>query len=305
MAIKNFVPEKYYSIASKEETAGSTVELQSKLKFNANQFSKAQETCNRYNACEAIVTSVKHKKDTISPGKLYSLSKLQNVLGKKYKMSMVQSLEIVQKLYENGYLTYPRTDTEYLATAEKGKVKKILENCAALGYPVVFKDKKTIFDDSKIESHSAITPTYKIPDKSKLSEAEMQVYSTVFRRFIAVFCSEECLAEKVEITVSVGELEDSFDIETMMETEATHKERFYAMRKALNELGIEALAAGAGCCTICKDCTYPDAPCRFPQQKISSMEALGMLVTEVCKANNLPYFYGENTIAYTSCFLLK
>lgn len=104
---------------------------------------------------------------------------------------------------------------------------------------------------------------------------------------------------------SVGELEDSFDIETMMETEATHKERFYAMRKALNELGIEALAAGAGCCTICKDCTYPDAPCRFPQQKISSMEALGMLVTEVCKANNLPYFYGENTIAYTSCFLLK
>jgi DNA topoisomerase-3 len=122
-------------------------------------------------------------------------------------MSMAQSLEIVQKLYEEGYLTYPRTDSEYLATAEKGKVKKILDNCAKLGYPVVFKDKKTIFDDSKIESHSAITPTYKIPDKSKLSEAEMQVYSTVFRRFIAVFCAEECLAQKVEITVQVGELE--------------------------------------------------------------------------------------------------
>ena len=207
MAIKNFIPEKYYSIASKEETDGSTVELQSKLRFNAGQFSKAQDTCNKYNACEAIVTAVKHKKDSISPGKLYSLSKLQNALGKKYKMSMAQSLEIVQRLYENGYLTYPRTDTEYLATAEKGKVKKILENCAALGYPVAFKDKKTIFDDSKIESHSAITPTYKIPDKSKLSEAEMQVYSTVFRRFIAVFCAEECLAEKVEITVSVGDLE--------------------------------------------------------------------------------------------------
>lgn len=104
---------------------------------------------------------------------------------------------------------------------------------------------------------------------------------------------------------SVGELEDSFDIETMMETEATHKERFYAMRKALNEQGAAALAAGAGCCTVCKDCTYPDAPCRFPEEKMSSMEALGMLVVEVCKANGLPYFYGENTIAYTSCFLLK
>ena len=204
MAIKNFVPEKYYSISSKEETNGEVVELQSKLKFNKDEYSKATKACDLYNSSEAIVTSVKRKKDTISPSKLYSLSKLQNVLGKKYKISMTESLAIVQKLYEEGYLTYPRTNSEYLATAEKDKVKKILENCAKLGYPVEFKDKKTIFDDSKIESHSAITPTYKIPDKTKLSEDEMRVYSTVFRRFIAVFCSEECCAERVEITVDVG-----------------------------------------------------------------------------------------------------
>ena len=104
---------------------------------------------------------------------------------------------------------------------------------------------------------------------------------------------------------SVGELEDNFDIEAMMETEAAHKERFYAMRKALVEKGIDALAAGAGCCTICPECTYPDAPCRFPEEKMSSMEALGMLVLEVCKANDMRYFYGENTIAYTSCFLFR
>ena len=104
---------------------------------------------------------------------------------------------------------------------------------------------------------------------------------------------------------SVGRLEDSFDMEAMLETEKIHKARFDAMRKAIHEQGAEAMAAGAGCCTICKDCTYPDAPCRFPEQRISSMEALGMLVSEVCKANGLPYFYGENTIAYTSYFLLK
>ena len=208
MAIKNFVPEKYYTISSKEETNGQVVELNSKQRFDGKQFRDAEIMCSKYNACEAYVTSVKRKKDKLSCGKLYSLSKLQNVLGKKYKMSMAQSLEIVQKLYEEGYLTYPRTNSEYLAVAEKSKIRKILDNCAKLGYPVVFKDKKTIFDDSKIESHSAITPTYKIPDKNKLSEAERQVYSTVFRRFIAVFCSEECLVEKVEMTVSVGDLED-------------------------------------------------------------------------------------------------
>ena len=128
---------------------------------------------------------------------------------------MSESLEIIQRLYESGYLTYPRTNSEYLATAEKDKVKAILKNCQALGYPVVFKDKKTIFDDSKIESHSAITPTYKIPDKSRLSEQEMQVYSTVFRRFVAVFCAEDCIAEKVEITVAVGDLEN-FVLKGMM-----------------------------------------------------------------------------------------
>lgn len=207
MSIKNFKPEKYYSIASKEKTNGETVELLSKLRFDGKDLSGALAKCAQYNACEATVTDVKRKKDTISSGKLYSLSKLQNLLGKKYKMSMADSLRIVQKLYEEGYLTYPRTDSEYLATAEKDKVKKILDNCAKLGYPVVFKDKKTIFDDSKIESHSAITPTYRIPDKKRLSEEEMQVYSTVFRRFIAVFCSEDCVAQRVEITVSVGELE--------------------------------------------------------------------------------------------------
>ncbi len=208
MAIRSFVPEKYFAPRSAEETKGYTVELTSKAKFSAAERAKAEALCAEYNRIGATVTAVKRKKDAILPGKLYSLSKLQNVLGKKYKMSMGESLEIVQNLYERGYLTYPRTNSEYLATAEQGKVKKILENVAALGYPVEFKFKKTIFDDSKIESHSALTPTYKIPKKGELSEAENRVYSTVFRRFVAVFCANECRAEKTEIKIAVGEFEE-------------------------------------------------------------------------------------------------
>ncbi len=208
MAIRNFVPGKYFVIASREQTNGETVELVSKLRFEPEQFAKAEEKCALYNAADAVVTAVKRKKETIQPGKLYSLSKLQNVLGKKYKMSMAESLEIVQKLYEMGYLTYPRTNSEYLATAEKDKVRKILSQIAKMGYPVAFKESSKIFDDSKIESHSAITPTYKIPGKESLGERERQVYATVFRRFVAVFCAENCTAERTEMTVRVGEYED-------------------------------------------------------------------------------------------------
>ena len=208
MEIRGFKPEVYYVITSKEQTRGETVELTSKQKFTKDELEKAKSEAGRYNATEAIVTDVTSKEDRILPGKLYSLSTLQNVLGKKYKMSMSDSLKIVQKLYEEGYLTYPRTNSEYLATAEKDKVKAILSNVYKMGYPVRFKDSKYIFDDSKIESHSALTPTYKIPPKDKLSEKEAQVYSTVFRRFVAVFCSEDCLARKSEIKIKVGEYEE-------------------------------------------------------------------------------------------------
>ena len=206
--IRNFKPEKYYVISSSEKTKGQKIDLSGKKKFSADDISSAEALAAEYNATGAYVSHVESKKDTILPGKLYSLSTLQNVLGKKYKMSMAESLKIIQKLYEDGYLTYPRTNSEYLATAEKDKIKKILVNVGKLGYPVRFKDSKYIFDDSKIESHSALTPTYKIPNAEKLSEKEKQVYSTVLRRFVAVFCSEECLAEKSEIRIKVGELEE-------------------------------------------------------------------------------------------------
>lgn len=202
-AIKDFVPQKYYGILSNAVTNGEKIELVSKLKFPYDELQRAIDTCTEYNSLDAVVTEKKTKKDTLKPGKLYSLSKLQNVLGKKYKMPMERSLAVVQKLYENGYVTYPRTNSEYLATAEKDKIKKILETVSEMGYPVEFKDKKTIFDDSKIESHSALTPTYKIPKKDALDSDEMTVYQTIFRRFAAVFCKEDCIVHKTELTIDL------------------------------------------------------------------------------------------------------
>ena len=208
MEIRNFKPEKYYVIKSTEKTNNEKIELISKLKFAKDDISKAEDAARLYNQTGAVVTFVESKKDNIYPGKLFSLSTLQNVLGEKYKMSMTESLKIIQKLYEEGYLTYPRTNSEYLASAEKDKMKAIISNISKLGYPVKFKDSKSIFDDTKIEAHSAITPTYKIPPKEKLAPDEQKVYSTVFRRFVAVFCAEPCVAEKSEIKIKVGEFEE-------------------------------------------------------------------------------------------------
>lgn len=121
---------------------------------------------------------------------------------------------------------------------------------------------------------------------------------------------EECQARvnacRAGILVqTVGELEDEMDGEGMMEAVEQHKEHFAVMYRKLREAGVSVLALGAGGCTRCKTCTYPDAPCRFPDEIISPMEGYGMLVLEVCKENNLEYYYGPNFIAYTGCFLLR
>lgn len=238
MEIRNFVPKKYYAVASKTEHDGIPIDLLSKKKFEPDEYAKAESYSAKLNSCPARVISVAEKREVLNPGKLYSLSKLQNVLGKKYKMSMKESLDIVQGLYEKGYLSYPRTNSEYLAEAETSKVKDILATVKNLGYNVEFKFKKSIFDDSKIESHSALTPTYKIPDKSKLSEREMQVYSTVFRRFVAVFCAEDCVLNKTTVKLDCGNGTEIFTVKgtVMLERGWTRYDDYSSKDKLLPKL---------------------------------------------------------------------
>ena len=102
---------------------------------------------------------------------------------------------------------------------------------------------------------------------------------------------------------TVGHLEDEFDGEGMMQTQSLHNSRFAALVQQLRGTLPELLPLGAGCCEVCKDCTYPDNPCRFPHKQVSSMEAYGLLVQQLCKANDLSYYYGSGTIAYCSCIL--
>ena len=210
MSIKNFIPETYYQVESAEKTNGEVIKLSIKeLTFNKNELNKARSFADELNAYEGKVLDKETKRVKKQPSKLFSLSKLQSLLSKKYKMTFKESLDLIQKLYEQGFITYPRTNTEYLAEAEKGKVKSIIEKLNAEGYALEFKDKKSIFDDSKIESHSAITPTVKIPREDELNGKILDVYNTIKNRFISNFLVEETLLDRTIIKIEVGDLEFS------------------------------------------------------------------------------------------------
>jgi hypothetical protein len=104
---------------------------------------------------------------------------------------------------------------------------------------------------------------------------------------------------------TVGQMEDSFDFETIQETAEKQSENYSKMWKIMREMYPDMMGMGTGTCTRFKTCTYPAAPCRFPDELVSSMEACGLVVSEVCTANGVPYNHGKDTICYTGCFLLE
>ena len=105
------------------------------------------------------------------------------------------------------------------------------------------------------------------------------------------------------ILQTVRDLEDDYDVETMLAADALQKERMAEMSQRVADAGITALTLSSGACTICPSCTYPDAPCRFPDRRFVSMEAAGLNVTETCQAAGVAYNHGPKTITYTGCVL--
>lgn len=111
--------------------------------------------------------------------------------------------------------------------------------------------------------------------------------------------------QKGLILQSTAELEDSFDWEGMKALADRHSEVFHVFADQLRKQYPNALILGDGACNRCQTCTYPDSPCRFPDRQSSPMEAFGMVVSEVCKLNDIPYSYGTGTLTYIGCVLIE
>lgn len=101
---------------------------------------------------------------------------------------------------------------------------------------------------------------------------------------------------------TIGHMQKTIDSRCYRETERRHRENLAAFADWIRAEYPDALCLGAGGCRVCEHCAYPE-PCRFPDKAISSMEAYGLFVTQVCKDNDVPYYYGEKTITYTACVL--
>ncbi|WP_449622968.1 type IA DNA topoisomerase [Robertmurraya sp. Marseille-Q9965] len=190
--IENFVPEDYFKLAATfitkdgKEYEGTYVEDEEDKFKNKATLEIIQQALSNQSAT-ILDKKVEHKKEY--PPYLFNLSNLQGFITSKYKgWTSDKVLKVAQSLYEKKYITYPRTASVVLEESLVDKAAKVLNNLKK-GLPyeneITFAKKKRVFDNSKVESHSAITPTYLIP--KSLSGDEAIVYNAVKNRFIMQF----------------------------------------------------------------------------------------------------------------------
>ncbi|MCR5481248.1 MAG: topoisomerase C-terminal repeat-containing protein [Clostridia bacterium] len=146
----------------------------------------------------AKVVKYESKREESYAPKLFKLATAQIAAG-KLGYNSAQTLEIIQSLYEKGYLSYPRTDCEYIASGENLKAclksassisefKPFIDSITGPTIGKVLHTKKWVNDEKLKESgHSAIIPTEKRPDFESLTEDEQKIYKLVCKQFVAIF----------------------------------------------------------------------------------------------------------------------
>lgn len=191
MQIKNFKVEEFFELyATFENEAGKYVGKffhGKKDKFSNKE--SMERLKDEIQGKDGVITekTVELKKE--NPPSLFNLSNLQGYVTSKFKgFTADKVLKTAQSLYEKKHITYPRTESTALEESLKDKAKTVLEALKKdlpFKNEIVFSDTKKVFNNEKVESHSAIIPTYIIP--KSLSPDEKCVYEAIKNRFISQF----------------------------------------------------------------------------------------------------------------------
>lgn len=193
--IKNFKAQTYYGIEA--QTTDKLKLTWQDANGNSRSFNKEKidgivKNLDKQNA--TVVEIDKKQKKSFSPG-LYDLTELQRDANKKFGYSAKETLNIMQKLYEqHKVLTYPRTDSRYISSDIVGTLPERLKACGVgeyrpLAHKVLqkpIKSNKSFVDDSKVSDHHAIIPTEGYVNFSAFTDKERKIYDLVVKRFLAV-----------------------------------------------------------------------------------------------------------------------
>ena len=193
--IRSFKPQEYYGLNLLAGKNRWTWQDKKSGSIRSFQKERMEEKKGAVQSDLLQVVSVdKSRKKTYAPG-LYDLTELQRDANKKFGFSAKETLNIMQRLYENHkVLTYPRTDSRYIGSDIVSTIKERLKACAvgpyrSLAGPLSMKPvkvSKSFVDDKKVSDHHAIIPTEQFVQLDHMTNEERKIYDLVVRRFLSV-----------------------------------------------------------------------------------------------------------------------
>ena len=212
LEIENFKSEPFWEVLAYFKINGK--KYRGKWQNDGETHVKTKELAEKVAAfCRekpAEVSEVQSERKEFLPPLLYNLSALQAEANKRFKFSPKKTLDIMQKLYQKGNVSYPRSDSRYVTKEEAHTFPDILNKLSQMEDYVAYfplpnqsiADNKRYVNEKKVTDHYAIIPTEQIPNVEKLSPDERKIYDLVVTSLIAAHYNKS-IAEYTTVTTLV------------------------------------------------------------------------------------------------------
>lgn len=212
--IQNFVSKPFYELISCFDIEDNQYEgkctMESGTRFESKE--KAKEIQIKCQGKPATISELQIEEKKVQPPQFHSLSSLQALANKRFKMSPKLTLEILQSLYLKSFVSYPRTDSQYVTEGEAEAFPEILNNLKQLepysglieGIERSISDDKRYVNVERVSDHYAVIPTEKTPSLEELSKDEKKIYDIIVRSLIAAHY-EAATFSHTTIQTNVGE----------------------------------------------------------------------------------------------------
>jgi len=211
--IENFKEKIFFDLVADGEKDSRPYQLKSKIKLDSQAELQQYITDHGLEGVPGNVKEVKIEDKAKKAPKLFKLGGIQKVGNNKWGYSLDTTLKHVQSLYDKGFLSYPRTDSNLITTSEFEYLRNNVENYKSLlnlEFNVAYTEpRKTYVDNDKVLEHYAIIPTKTIPTSeqySKLSQDEKNIYEAVVKQTMAIF-ADDYTYKQTKVTVDVRDVE--------------------------------------------------------------------------------------------------
>lgn len=162
------------------------------------------------NGSTAVVTQMKKERKKSFPPKLYDLTSLQREANRYFGYTAKRTLDMLQELYEEKLVTYPRTDSQFVTEDMKDSVEELVEKMPVLlpfvDYGQLGHSIKRVINNAKVSDHHAILPTKEAVEKgiADLPADKKNLMMLICQQLVQA-TGEEYLYEQTDITVKCQE----------------------------------------------------------------------------------------------------